>query len=159
MSAGAEGAAAAAVVVRRATVDDVETVHALILAIAHHHDQAQHVHTSVAQMRADGFGADPKFGVLLAEVDGEVAGYASWAANYSIWLGGHYMNIDDVFVWERFRGLRVGEALMQRSRALCRELGLPRLRWEVQPDNTGAIRFYERLGATMRTKGVFGWAA
>ena len=150
---------APAVTVRRATADDVDVVHDLILAIARHHDQAQHVHTTAAQMRTDGFGADPKFGVLLAEVDGEVAGYASWASNYSIWLGGHYMNIDDVFVWERFRGLRVGEALMQRARGLCRELGLPRLRWEVQADNAGAIRFYERLGAVMRTKGVFGWAA
>jgi GNAT superfamily N-acetyltransferase len=147
------------VVVRRAAIDDVEAAHELILAIARHHDQAQHVHITPERMRADGFGADPRFGILLAEVDGEIAGYASYAANYSIWLGGHYMNIDDVFVWERFRGLRVGEALMHEARAVCVALGMPRLRWEVQPDNAGAIRFYERLGAVMRTKGVFGWNA
>ncbi len=35
--------------------------------------------------------------------------------------------------------------------------GYPRIRWEVQTDNVAAIRFYERLGATMRTKGVFVW--
>ena len=147
------------VVVRQATVDDVDTAHELILAIARHHDQAQHVHITTDTMRADGFGADPKFGILLAEVDGEIAGYASYASNYSIWRGGHYLNIDDVFVWERFRGLRVGEVLMREARAVCAALGLPRLRWEVEPDNAAAIRFYERLGAVMRTKGVFGWSA
>jgi hypothetical protein len=31
------------------------------------------------------------------------------------------------------------------------------MRWEVQPDNHDAIRFHERIGAMMRTKGVFAW--
>jgi ribosomal protein S18 acetylase RimI-like enzyme len=48
---------------------------------------------------------------------------------------------------------------MHRARALCSARGAPRLRWEVQADNDGAIRFYQRLGASMRAKGIFLWEA
>ena len=104
-------------IVREATRADVDTVHRLIVAIAEHHDQRQHVRTTPALLREGGFGPTPRFGVLLAETGGEVAGYASYTWNYAIWLGGEFMNIDDVFVHERFRGRQVGEALMHRARA------------------------------------------
>lgn len=67
------------------------------------------------------------------------------------------MNIDDVFVWEEFRGQKIGEALMQKAKAACASKGVHKIRWEVQKDNHSAIRFYERLGANMETKGVFKW--
>ena len=67
------------------------------------------------------------------------------------------MNIDDVFVLEEFRGKKIGEALMSRIKEICAEKRVNRVRWEVQLDNFGAIKFYERLGAEMTTKGIFKW--
>jgi ribosomal protein S18 acetylase RimI-like enzyme len=110
-------------------------------------------------LRKAGFGRTPHFGVLLAEVDGSVAGYASYTWNYSIWLGSHYMNIDDVFVYEQFRSQRVGKALMVKAKETCRARGCSKLRWEVQADNRRAIAFYEHLGAVVSAKGVFSWDA
>ena len=144
---------------RPATAGDVGALHELIVAIARHHDQLQHVRTSVADLMRDGFGQNSKFAAVLAEDRGMAVGYASYTWNYSIWLAATYMNIDDVYVMTSHRGLGVGERLLLELRRVARDRGAVRLRWEVQSDNAGAIRFYERIGAVMRTKGIFTWDA
>lgn len=145
------------VTVREATISDIDIVHELIMAIAKHHNQEQYVVTTKDELVASGFSDTPSFGVLLAECEGEVAGYCSYTWNYSIWLGANYMNIDDVFVWEKFRGKQIGELLMQKSKEVCLAKGASRIKWEVEQDNHGAIRFYERLGANIDIKGLFRW--
>ena len=141
--------------VRHATADDVGLVLDLITALAGHHGQTEYVRTNESELLAAGFGSKPKFGVLLAEVDGVVAGFLSYTVCYSIWLGSSYMQIDDVFVLADFRGKGVGESLMNESGHCCTELGFSRIKWEVQPDNSAAIRFYERLGAKSYDKRLF----
>lgn len=145
------------VTVKFATEKDIDIVYELILAIARHHDQQHYVVTNKEELLRSGFGYSSKFGVLLAEVDGEVAGYASYSWNYSIWLGASYMNIDDVFVWEAFRGQKVGEALMLKAKETCQLNGCERIKWEVEQDNHQAIKFYQRLGAEVDIKGVCRW--
>jgi len=145
------------VTVREATLSDVDIVHDLIFAIAKHHNQEQYVITTKDELIGSGFGDRPSFGVLLAEVDGEVAGYCSFTWNYSIWLGSTYMNIDDVFVWKKFRGNQIGESLMLKAKEVCLTKGASRIKWEVEQDNHGAIKFYERLGANIDIKGLFRW--
>ena len=51
----------------------------------------------------------------------------------------------------------MGTALLIAAVYVCRDRGCHRVRWEVETDNADAIRFYERLGARLRTKGIFGW--
>jgi len=145
------------VIVREANANDIDIVYDLIMAIAKHHDQQQYVVTDKNELLTAGFGKQPQFGVLLAEIDGKVAGYCSYTWNYSIWLGSTYMNIDDVFVWQEFRGQKVGEKLMIKAKEICQNKGGNRIRWEVEQDNHAAIKFYERLGANVDIKGLFKW--
>jgi len=142
--------------VREATAHDMDTLHALISALAEHHGQRASVRCTPADLRRDIAGPEPRFGAVLAEVGGRAVGFASWTWLHSIWLGARVMNIDDVFVQDGCRGLGVGEALMPAARAACRARGAARLRWEVESDNADAIRFYQRLDATLRTKNLFG---
>ncbi|MBO0827710.1 MAG: GNAT family N-acetyltransferase [Streptosporangiales bacterium] len=75
----------------------------------------------------------------VAEVDGAVAGlvggYVHDGAGEIIWM----------WVDPRYRGRRVGEALVAHVAAWSREQGLPCVLWVVE-DNKPAIRLYERLG-------------
>lgn len=144
-------------VIRIAEEQDAAVFYDLLLQEARHHNSLQHVQTNVEELRRAGFGRDPKFGVLLAEYDGEPAGYVSWTVNYSIWLGTEFVMVDDVFVTEKYRGKRIGEALMLRMKEVALADGHTRLRWGVESDNEGAIRFYQRLGANLHTKGVCTW--
>lgn len=145
------------VIVREATISDIDIVYSLIIAIAKHHNQEQYVLTNKDELTKSGFHNDPSFGVLLAEINGKVAGYCSYTWCYSIWLGGNYMNIDDVFVWEEYRGKQVGEKLMLKAKEVCLSKDAVRIKWEVERDNHAAIKFYERLGGNVNIKGLFRW--
>lgn len=143
--------------IRLATAKDVDAFYDLILGIARYHKQEQYIYTSKAELLSAGFSNNPKFEVLLAEYEGEIAGYISYTYNYSIWLGDAYVNIDDVFVKDAYRSKGIGEAMMKAIKKLAIEKGIPKIRWEVQSDNEKAIRFYKRLGAALKTKGIFSW--
>lgn len=143
--------------IRRATAADAALVLELITALAEHHGLANAVEADKRSLLADGFGDEARFGVLIAEDNGSTAGFLSWTTCYSIWRCAPYMQIDDVFVHDEFRGMGVGEALMNESRRICGVQGLSRIKWEVQPDNAAAIRFYERLGAKGYDKRLFSW--
>ena len=145
------------IVIREARRDDVHALYSLIVALAKHHDQQHFLRASLESLERDGFVGNPQFGAILADDAGHLVGFASFMWNYSIWLGGKYLNIDDVFVKESHRGMRIGERLMLKAREICVGAGSTRLRWEAQPDNQSAIRFYEKLGAKLRSKGVFSW--
>lgn len=145
------------VTVREANADDVDIVYDLLRAIARHHDQEMYVKTTPEILTNDGFGANPKFGVLLAEVSGDVVGYVSYTWQYGIWLGATFMQVDDVYVWDTYRGRGVGEALMKKAREIALLHNVPRLKWEVEATNEGALRFYQRLGVEVDIKGVCRW--
>ena len=143
--------------IREATIDDVDEIYRLILGIAKHHDLEKFVLTNKEALIKSGFGDNRKFGVILAEADDEIAGYISYTLNYSIWLNSTYMHIDDVFVWETHRGKKIGEKLMSFAKNLCEKQNLKMIKWEVESDNKGAIKFYRRIGAEVNIKGVGRW--
>lgn len=143
--------------IKKATIDDIDILYNLIIEIAKYHNQEQYVLTNKKEMLISGFGDKPKFEALIAEYNGKVSGFISYTWNYSIWLGGEYMNIDDVFILEEYRGKKIGEHLMKNAKQVCKTKNVSRIRWEVERDNLSAIKFYERLGAEMYTKGVFKW--
>ncbi len=143
--------------IRKATAKDIDALYDLIIGIAKYHNQEQYVQTNKAELLTSGFGDDPKFEVLLAEFDSQIAGYLSYTWNYSIWNGAENMNLDDLFVKSDFRGKKVGQILMEAAKAESLKRSVTYIRWEVETDNTKAIAFYEKLGANMAEKGIFKW--
>jgi GNAT superfamily N-acetyltransferase len=100
------------------------------------------------RVREDAFGASPRFALLIAEVDGEAAGYAMYHAAYDSDLAVPAVRLVDLYVDEHARGLGVGRALMG---AVARETvraGARVLEWGVHEGNTRAIAFYRALGAS-----------
>ena len=60
----------------------------------------------------DGFGPQPKFRALIAEWEGQAAGYALFFGFYSTWEGCPALFLEDLFVREPFRGKGIGKALL-----------------------------------------------
>lgn len=145
------------VTVRKATVEDINDFCKMMIGIAEYHNMGSSLKLDKNKLIKDGFSDRPLFEILLAEVDNEIAGYLSYTYNYSIWLSSYLMNIDDVFIWEKFRGKKIGVVLMQKAKEICKERGLKRIKWEVEKNNEGAIKFYKRLGASINIKGVCTW--
>ena len=102
--------------------------------------------TAVKLVRA-GFGAEPLFTCLIAEVGGEPAGYAIYNIGY--WadsLQGMVL-LSDLFVREAWRSRGVGRQLMGRLAEIGKERDCEIVVWTVWTKNPAAKAFYERLGA------------
>ena len=96
----------------------------------------------------DGFSAAPKFRVLMAEWEGQTAGYALFFGIYSTWVGKVGLFLEDLFVRQQFRQHGIGKALLARVAQIARDEGCYGVRWEVLDWNQRAIDLYKSLGAT-----------
>ncbi len=135
----------AEIVIRDATADDAPTIHALVQGLAEFERAPGAVRASVEDFRREGFGQNPSFRCLLAEVDGRPAGFALWFYNFSTWEGRRGIYLEDIFVHDWARGLGIGERLMRRLARIAVDEGCARLDLWVLHWNP-ARRFYERLG-------------
>jgi GNAT superfamily N-acetyltransferase len=95
----------------------------------------------------DGFGEHPRFRVLMAEWEGQPAGYAFFFDYYSTFEGRAGIFLEDIYVREQYRGKEIGKALLARVAAIAREENCFGIRWQVLDWNTPAIDFYRKLGA------------
>ncbi|HVE48949.1 MAG TPA: GNAT family N-acetyltransferase [Casimicrobiaceae bacterium] len=95
------------------------------------------------------FGPDPAAEVLIAEVDGISVGFALFFHTFSTFLARRGLWLEDLFVVPEARGRGVGTALLTRLARIAVERQCGRFEWAVLDWNTPAIRFYERLGATL----------
>ena len=140
--------------IREAAEGDAGLLLELVGELAAHHGQAAFVATDAERLAAAIVTGRAAF--LIAEANGDALGYLSWTRAYSIWSGGDYLNVDDLFVRAVARDRGVGRALMARFAAVAGAQGL-RARWELQADNHDAARFYERLGAELQGKLIARW--
>lgn len=95
--------------------------------------------------RRDGFGDDPAFRVLIAEVDGVVAGYALYFSGYDTDRASRGVYMADLYVEAGFRRLGAGRALMKAVARACRDLGGEWMFWSVLKRNRVARKFYKTL--------------
>jgi GNAT superfamily N-acetyltransferase len=131
---------------RPATVEDAGLLRKLIWELADFEKQTEEVLISEADLARDGFGAAPQFRALIAEWNGQPAGYALFFGYYSTWKGpGLYL--EDLFVRPDFRGRGIGTALLAQVARVARQENCILLRWEVLHWNKPAIEMYEALGA------------
>jgi GNAT superfamily N-acetyltransferase len=133
--------------IRNAAAADVSLILAFIRALAAYERAPDAVKATEAGLLRDGFGPNPYFQCLIAESDGQPAGFAFYFFDYSTWIGRPGIYLEDIFVYPEFRGLGIGKALLQRVAAVALEKGCARLKWEVLDWNTPAIDFYRAMGS------------
>ncbi|MEU7071453.1 GNAT family N-acetyltransferase [Streptomyces narbonensis] len=103
--------------------------------------------------RGPSHGGTPRLRCLVAELpDGSLAGYATCAPELSTWDGVAYLHMDCLYLTSTARGHGLGPLLVDAVRAEARALGLTEIQWQTPAWNEGAIRFYDRLGATSKEK-------
>ena len=93
------------------------------------------------------FGPNKLCTALIAEVDGEPAGYLLYFTGIFTDPMTPVLFVADLFVSEPFRRANVGSALMRRTREIAREHAANQIVWTVWRKNPKAVEFYESLGA------------
>jgi GNAT superfamily N-acetyltransferase len=97
----------------------------------------------------DGSGDNPRFRALIAEWDGQPAGYALFFNYFSTWAG-RGLFLEDLFVRAPFRGRGFGRALLAAVARIAVEERCYGIHWEVLDWNEKAIEMYKALGAEFR---------
>jgi GNAT superfamily N-acetyltransferase len=139
-----------AITIRQATPADVGQILVFIQALATYEREPNAVTATEADLLQHGFGENPYYTCVIAELDGVPAGFALYFFDYSTWLGRPGLYLEDLFVLPEHRGAGVGKALLQRLAAIALEKGCARMKWEVLDWNTSAIDFYRSMGAQMQ---------
>ena len=134
-------------VIRRASAEDAGQILEFIRALAAFERAPDAVEATAEGLVRDGFGPRAFFECLIAEYDGQPAGFALYFFNYSTWVGRPGIYVEDLFVLPEFRRKGIGRALLKQVAAIAVENGCQRLQWEVLDWNTPAIDFYRELGA------------
>jgi GNAT superfamily N-acetyltransferase len=134
------------IVIRRAGPADAQAVYDLVVALAKARDATDKVVSTTADIMRDGFGADPAFESLIAELDDVPVGLCLYFGSYSTWRGQRGIYVQDLIVTDRARGLGVGHRLLAAMAELAKARGCGYLRLSVEADNTRAQSFYLRGG-------------
>ena len=142
-----DSAAPPSIKLRPATHADIPHILAFILELAEYEKLAHEAIADATGLANQLFGDRPAAEVVIAEVDGEPAGFALFFHNFSTFLGQRGLYLEDLFVRPRFRGLGLGKRLMVHLAKLAVERDCGRFEWSVLDWNAPAIRFYRSLGA------------
>ena len=89
---------------------------------------------------------------LVAEVDGNVVGFAHYIFRPSTWDKNDFCYLEDLFVDPTIRSKGVGRALIKELESIALAKGSKRLYWTTAPDNETARRLYDKVAITNRVQ-------
>lgn len=133
--------------IRPATPADAGTIAALVRELADYekllHEAQAGPEDFVRELTAE----NPVIHVLIAEWNGEPAGFALYFFNFSTFVGRPGLYLEDLFVRPALRSHGIGRALLRALARIARDRGCGRMEWAVLDWNEPALTFYRSLGA------------
>ena len=134
------------ITIRKSTKEDMPAVHGLISELALYEKAPHEVTNTVEEMIRDGFGQQPVFHCLVAEIENVVKGMAIYFIKYSTWKGkGIYL--DDIVITQSMRGKGIGKLLFDAVIEDSKNRNAKQLHWQVLDWNEPAINFYKKFNA------------
>ena len=130
------------------------TILRLIRGLAEYERLAHEAVATAANVRRHGFGRRRYFEALICRRGGAVVGFALYFFTYSTFLGRPTLYLEDLFVLPEERGRGAGRALLGELARVAVRRGCGRMEWAVLDWNAPSIRFYRKLGATLRKEWI-----
>ena len=138
----------ASLTIRPATQADLPVIFALVHELAEYECASPgDVSITESQLREALFAPPKLVEVILAFLNGEIAGYAMFFHNFSSWRGRRGVYLEDLFVRPPMRRSGVGRSLLREVARIAVLRDCARLEWRVLNWNQPAIDFYRSLGA------------
>ncbi|MBU3011043.1 GNAT family N-acetyltransferase [Polaribacter vadi] len=126
---------------------DMQSVLDLITELAVFEKEPDAVEITVEDLINDGFSANPKFKVFVAEQESKIIGIALFYERFSTWKG-RTIHLEDLIVTKEKQKIGAGKALYTAVLKYAYDNNYNRVAWEVIDWNTSAIEFYKSTGAT-----------
>jgi GNAT superfamily N-acetyltransferase len=137
---------------RAAEPRDVPAIVGLITELAEFENLTHLLKVTPDKLHPQLFCARPAAEAVVAESDGEVVAFALFFTNFSTFLAQPGLYLEDLYVKPARRGQGIGEALLTHLARLAVQRDCGRFEWSVLDWNENAIRFYQRMGATVMTE-------
>lgn len=134
---------------RAAEPRDLPAIVGLIRELADFERLSHLVQVTPETLQPHLFGERPVAECLVGEVQGQVVAFALYFTNFSTFLARPGLYLEDLYVQPAHRGSGLGKALLTRLAGIAAERGYGRFEWSVLDWNENAIRFYQRMGATV----------
>lgn len=132
--------------IRNAVKDDCPRLMELVQELAVYEREPDAVTVSLAHFEESGFGSNPVWWAIVAELDGVIVGFALYYIRYSTWKG-QRMYLEDLIVTEEHRGKGIGKLLLDELITIANTKGFSGMMWQVLDWNEPAIKFYEKYHA------------
>jgi len=135
--------------IRAAQPADVGAIVGLIHGLAEFERLTHLVEVTPDKLAPHLFGPRPVAEAIVAERGTRIVAFALFFTNFSTFLARPGLYLEDLFVEPEARGHGIGQALLEHLARLAAARGCGRFEWSVLDWNKGAIRFYQRMGATV----------
>ncbi len=132
-------------IIRQAVKEDCAAMMQLVHELAIYEKAPEQVTIEFDHFVESGFGTNPVWWALVAEVDGVVKGFALWYVRFSTWKG-QRMFLEDLLVTEDMRGNGIGKLLFDELIKVAAAKKYSGIAWQVLDWNEPAINFYKKLG-------------
>jgi GNAT superfamily N-acetyltransferase len=133
--------------IRVARKSDVPSILSFIKDLAEFEKLSHEVVATEEALAKTLFGEKSVAEVLIAEWEGQPAGFALFFHSYSTFLAKPGIYLEDLFVRTQYRSKGIGEALLRELAKLAKQRSCGRLEWSVLDWNERALKFYRQLGA------------
>lgn len=134
-------------IIRRAEKSDIANILMMIKELAEYEKLLHEVVTTEEHLEKVIFGPQKFVEVLIAELNGALAGQTIFFHNFSTFVGRPGLYIEDLYVRPEFRGKGIGKALLNEVIKLAKDRNCGRVEWVVLDWNQPAIEFYKSIGA------------
>ncbi|BAZ27289.1 GCN5-related N-acetyltransferase [Kalymmatonema gypsitolerans NIES-4073] len=141
--------------IRDANSSDISTLMELIRLKAEFDGCLDFLEATPKKLEDTLFCENPLAFVLLAEINRNAIGFATYHRIYSTFLAQPGIWLDDLYIKAEYRRLGIGEALIKHLCQITQKIGGGRIDWIVAVNNTPAIKFYEKMGAKIIQKSRF----
>lgn len=130
------------ITVRKAEPKDFEVIYSLIHELAVFEQAPDEPSNPLKRFIEEGTCKNPRFHIIVAEQNNDIAGMALYYFGYSSWKGS-MLYLDDLIVRENYRRQGIGKLLMDELIKIAKEEKINQLRWHVLDWNESAINFYK----------------
>jgi GNAT superfamily N-acetyltransferase len=140
--------------IRPATRADAPTIATLVRELADYEKLLHEAKAGAEDFLRELDSPNPVIHVLIAEWNGEPAGFALYFFNFSTFVGRPGLYLEDLFVRPAQRKHGIGRALLRELARIAQERNCGRMEWAVLDWNEPALRFYKSLDARPMTEWI-----
>jgi GNAT superfamily N-acetyltransferase len=133
--------------IRPARREDAATIASLVRELADYEKLLPEAKASAEDFLRELDSPSPIIHVLIAEWNGEPAGFALYFFNFSTFVGRPGLYLEDLFVRPAQRAHGIGRALLRALARVAEQRNCGRMEWAVLDWNEPALRFYKSLDA------------